>query len=464
MAYGLLSTGYNGKPFQVCRDEVSALVRAKRGTSADVSDGSLLGQIIAINAERESQLWDLGAAIVSAYDPDAAIDAAQDAIAALSGTFRAAARASSTTLTLTGTPTTNVAASSQVAALSNGNLFKTKLAATIATLPAWAGATSYVLGARVTNAGNAYQCTVAGSSTGAAPTGTATAIPDGVSALVWTYLGAGTGAVDVGGLSVTLDAIVALARDLSVIKTPVGGWQGVINLTDAVPGALQQTNESLRITREAELSQSGSGTPDAIRAAILAITGVTACFVFHNDTDVIDGNGQNPHTVQAVVTGGADAAIASVLFANVGAGLLTFGTTSVVVLDSQGTAQTYKFTRPTALPIYVDITLTYNPALPTKGGYPTLGDAAVQAALSAFGAAIQVVGKDAVASSIGAAAFPVYVNGVLALGVQGVLDVTSTKISTAPGPTLSTTITVTPFQQAVLDTSRITVHSSPGTV
>jgi hypothetical protein len=518
MAYGLLSTGYNGKPFAVVRDELGVLVRAKRGASSDISDGSFLGQWIAIMAERESTMWDLGGAIVSAYDPDAATDASQDAVCALTGTFRAAAFASKATETLCGVPNTVVPTGTKFKTVSTGALFQTQADATIAMLAAWAAGV-YTLGARVTNAGRAYQCIAAGTSAAAGPTSTSADYTDG-GGVHWTYMGEGTGAVDVAVQSVTLDAITAVARDITVIQTPVGGLQSAINLTDAVPGAAQQTNESLRVTRENELAQSGSGTADAIRAEILQVVGVTSCTVFHNDTDVTDVNGTPPHTVRAVVTGGDDTAIATVLFQNVPGGITTDGTTSIGITDSMGTVQTYKLTRPAAQNVYVDVTLTYNPAAVAKGGYA--GDVATKNAIAAFGTSNQGVGKDAVASSIGAAAFPVYVNGALVLGVQGVLDVSQTLIYTdvigaavawAPttayvatvgarsvvtndggrtyicitggtsagsgGPQgtgtdivdgtvhwrfLGNTLTITPFQQAVLDTSRTTVHSSAGTV
>jgi uncharacterized phage protein gp47/JayE len=517
--YGLLTTGYNGKPFAVIRDELGAAVRAKRGPSADISDGSLLGQMIAISAEREASLWDLGAAIVSAADPDAATDAAQDALCALTGTFRSAARASKATVTLCGTPNTLIATGTKIATVSTGALFQTQANATIATLATWAPTTGYVLGARVTNASRAYQCTAAGTSAGSGgPTTTAAGITDG--SAHWTYLGEGIGAVDVTAQSLVLDAIVAAARDLTVIQTPVGGLQSARNLTDATVGAPQQTNESLRVTRDDELAQSGSGTADAIRAQLREIAGVTSCTVFHNDTDATDANGLPPHSVRAVVTGGDDTAIATVLFGNVPAGLTTDGTTTISITDSQGTPQLYKFTRPAAQNIYVDITLTYNPDSIARGGYT--GDAAVKAAIAAFGASSQGVGKDAVASSIGAAVFPVNVNNVLVIGVQGVLDVVQvliytdvigTAVAWAPttayvatvgarsvvtndggrtyicitagtsagsgGPTgtgtditdgtahwryLGNTISISQFQQASLDTGRITVHSSAGTV
>ena len=434
------------------------------GASIDVSDGSLLGQTIGIMAERYGALWDLAQAVDGSLDPDEATGVQLEALCALTGVFRAAATHSSTTLTLTGTVSTVVTSGSQAKTVSTGLAWETLASATIASVSAWAAATAYAAGARVKNGGNVYQCTIAGTSAGAGgPTTTATAITDNT--VTWTYLGAGAGAVDVAARSVATGPITGAARDIATIYTPVGGWSSVINVADAILGADEQTDESLRVTREAELAQSGTSPPDAIRAAILAISGVTSCTVFYNNTDIatgtlILGNVLPPHSVEALVVGGTDQTILNVLFANVAAGIAFAANGTIVagtVTDSQGVAQAVQFSRPGAVNIYVDITYKKDPAT-----YPSDGDTQVKNAIVAYGQRAGV-GKDAVASGIAAAIFPVYVNGVLVVGVAGVLDVTATLISTTPGPTLPTTITISDHQQAVYDSTRITLHTSNAT-
>ncbi len=520
--YGLLATGFAAMPAAIAHDQMVASVRAKRSVSSDVTDGSVLGQFIGILSEREGSLWDAINAVASSADPDAATDAAQDDVCTITGTFRRAARSSIATCILTGVPATVIGAGSQ-GKTSAGNLFVTANDATIATVLERVALAVHVIGDRVVQSvvggfARVYQCTTGGTSNASASGGlTVTDLviaTDGT--VVWTYIGDGSGAVDAPLYSIVKDAIAAAARDLT-INTPVGGWQTLTNLTDATLGALRQTNESLRVTRDAEISEAGSGTADSIRAKIRAIDGVTACSVFHNETDAVDGNGQPAHSVQALVVGGTDAAIGAVLLANVDAGIITFGTTPIDVLDSMGTTQHYFFTRLSQVNAYVDVTLTYNPALASKGGYPTTGDTDVKTAVAGLN---PPGGKDLVASSTGAVAFPVYVNGVLVLGVQGVLDVTTlvytdvigaaaawlalTAYSATPGSRsvvtndartyicvtagtsaasggpigtgtnitdgtahwyfLGTTISVDAFHIAMLDSSRVTVHSTAGAV
>jgi hypothetical protein len=236
MAFGLLPTGYTPKTQAVCRDEMTSAIQLLRGPSFDCSDGSLWGQWLGIFSEREAALWDLGQAIDASQDPDKATGAAQDALAALTGTLRDSARASIVVETLTGTPTTLVPLGTQINTASTGDGFATVQNATIIAGIAWLAAHAYLAGDRVTNASRMYVCIIAGTSAGSGgPTTTGTAIVDNTA--TWRFLGAGTGNIDVVMVSIAKDAIVAGAYDLSVIATPVGGLQGAANILDATVGA-----------------------------------------------------------------------------------------------------------------------------------------------------------------------------------------------------------------------------------
>ena len=455
--YGLTAQGFVPEPFVNVRADISAAVQAQRGASTDVSDGSLLGVLIAVVSEREASLWDLGQVIYSAFDPDAATATAEDAIAALTGTFRAAAMPSTVTETFAGTPTTVVPSGTKWKTASTGAVFATTASATIVALAAWAGTTGYTAGAslglgnRVTNAGNCYECITSGTSAGfGGPTTTAADITDGTAH--WKYIGQGTGVVDQLMDSTSNGPIVATAGDLSVVVTPVGGVNSATNLLDAAPGQLVMTDASLRTLRIAELGGSGNSPVDAIRAAVLKVANVTSCTVYANTSDVIDGNGQAPHSVQAVIVGGAAADIAACLWANVAAGINTVGNTSQSTPDSQGLPHTMNWTIPTAVPIYVTVTLKYNSAIPYGG------DAAVQTAIAAFGNA-QGIGVNAFAVPLGAQAFTVA--GVYNVPRAGSLG--GTLIGLAASPSSDADIAITIFQQATYDTSRIVVSSSGGT-
>lgn len=460
IAYGLTQTGFVAKSTDVVRQQINANLQASYGASFDVSDASVAGELAGITAAAVGDAWDGSQGASAAFDPDGASGSALDALSALTGTFRAPLKSSTfvigiNPLTLTGTPSTPVAQGSLAAATSTGAQFATAALAIITTVSAWTPSTTYAVGARATNGGNVYQCTAeTGPSAGSGgPSGTGTAITDG--GVTWRWLGAGGGAVDVTATSVDPGPIVGASGDVTVIATPVGGWSNVVNLLDATLGALQQGDSSLRATRTAELASSGSATADAIRAELLEVPGVAAASVIVNNTDGYSG-GAPPHSIECIVIGGTDLAVAQAIFSQVAAGIATIGigsgATLVTVTDSQGQPQVIQFTRPTQTLIYVAIAVTYDPSV-----YATSGDALVAEAVADWGNA-RGVGADSVAVALGAQAFTV--PGVLDVPRTGSLG--GTLISTSASPTSDATIVIDQRHIAVYDTSRVSVTSTAG--
>ena len=458
--FGLTLDGFVTPQLTDVRADLAAAMQAAFGASIDMGDMSIFGQIVGILAERLELIWQGMQAVAASQDPDQATGAALDALCALTGTVRPAASYSTVTLTLTGDPSTVVPIASTAATPSapgstspSTNQFTTTGAATLVALTAWAINTTYATNARVTANGQAFLCTVGGesASTGLGPVTTSAGVP-GITpitdnAATWVYLGLGTAAVDQGALATLTGPITGTADDITIIVNPFSGWSGVINLADAVQGRNIATDAELRQLRVLELSGEGSSSQDSIRAALLLVSTVTAATVFVNNTDTVDVNGQPPHSVQAMVLGGADQDVRDCLFANVAAGIATFGTTTGTSTDSQGVTHEIDFTRPITVPIYIAITLTYDATL-----YPADGDTEVADAIVTFGD-LFATGKDVTSTGILAQAFT----------VSGVLDVQSCYIGTAPSPVTSTTIAVDLFHLATFDPSRITVTSSQAT-
>lgn len=445
---GLTSTGFVPATLTEIRTEIENELKAAFGSSIDVADEAPLGQLSAIAAERFALLWELIEAIVTSMDPDKATGTELDAICALTGTVREAAKSSTVTATLTGTAATAVPSGSQASVASTGVKFKTTANTTIAAVTAWAPTTAYVLGDRVNNdtPDRIYQCVTAGTSAGSGgPTGTGTGISDNT--VSWDYLGDGDGAVDAAAESVDTGPKVALSRTLTTIETPVSGWSSVINVLDAALGRDIETDAALRVRREDELAAAGTSPVDAIRAALLDVLNVTTVSLFVNNTDVTDGDGVPPHAVEALVQGGTDQAIFDALLTNVAAGIATHGTTSGTATDSEGNSHAMKFTRPTEKEVYIDITLTYDATL-----YPADGDTQVKSAVATQGNK-SAPGKDVVSSAVKAWAF----------GVAGVLDVSLAEIGLTTSPSSEATIAIAPRDIAKYDTSRITVSSSAAT-
>lgn len=439
MAYGLLPAGFFPKPLEVVDEELNDAVRAQTG----VTPVGRLKKILGIVANALAELWEQAETIYAAGDPDAALESALEQLCALTGTVREAAAPSTVTLTLTGDDATLVPSGSRAATSTTEMEFETLDDATLVAVPAWVTATAYAEDDQVTRGGYVWQAYNAGTSdTG--PTGDGGTSSDGD--ITWIWLGSGTASVDVASASVVLDAVVAESGDITSIVTAVSGWSGVVNLLDADLGKLVETDESLRIRRETELSAAGGPTPDAIRAALLDLEDVTSATVFYNDTDA-EVDGMPPHSVEALVRGGDNQVIFDCLLANVAAGILTHGGVDGTAVDSEGTSHAISFSRPTEIDIYVEISVTYDATL-----WPVDGEDQIAAAIVAWGDA-RNTGADAVASAISAQAF----------SIPGVFDVTDVDIGTAPAPTLGTTIAISARELAVYDTSRVSVTATPGT-
>lgn len=440
--YGLLSTGFNPATADEVIEAIKQGLRDRFGASLPVDDSTFEGALASLVGMQIGAVWEASEALAGAMDPDAASAALLDALCAITGTTRDDETNSTAVLTLTGTTGTIVTGGSRVALDSDDEVeFATDEDATLSALTAWVNTTAYVVGDRRTNSSRAYVCITAGTSAGSGgPTTTAADITDGT--VHWRYVGEGTAAVDVDATADETGPVVATSGDLSVIVTPISGWSSAINLLDADLGRDDETDASLRVKREQELSGGGASTPDAIRAAVLDVDGVTICTVFYNDTDTTDADGIPPHAVEVLVVGGEDQDIWNALGASVAAGIGMHGDEVGTWTDSEGVSHAAAFSRPEERTIYVDVVLTKVAA--TYGG-----DDAVKQAIVTLGDALGI-GYDVSAYRI----------GVFVATVAGVFEVTDVDIGVTAAPTTGITVTVTNRQIAVFDTSRITVASS----
>ena len=389
-SYGLLPEGFVPKPQTVIKEELDTVYKntfgAQLGSEPDCSipADSVAGQRIGLHAERMAELWDVGQALASSFDPDNATGRALDILAAITGTTRNQERKTVGTVALTGDPATVVPAGAIVSIPVVGTRFALDLGGTLVAVSAWVVNTVYSLGARVTNGAapaRVYQAVAGGTSAlvGPGPSGTGASIVDAT--VTWSYVGDGTAAVDATFAALDPGPFAALTGQITSIESPVSGWLSVRNMTDAAIGAYVETDASLRNRREAELAGRGNGPVPAIRADILKIGQGTAnavldCVVFENYTDVVDVNGLPPHSFEAVVLGGLDADIRQVIFETKPAGIKPHGSVTGTVTDSTGISHTIKFSRPTSYTIWIEVDVTYNAAK-----WPLDGIAQVKAAI-----------------------------------------------------------------------------------
>jgi hypothetical protein len=139
----------------------------------------------------------------------------------------------------------------------------------------------------------------------------------------------------------TTGPLTAASGALTKIESPVSGWLAVTNTGPAIAGSNVETDEDYRARRNEVLAEEGGST----------LAGIVA-------DEVTDPTGMPPHTFEVIVRGGDDSAIANSIWKNKPAGVDSYGTTSINVLDEAGNVQLVRFSRPTLKTINVNVSAT----------------------------------------------------------------------------------------------------------
>ncbi len=249
----------------------------------------------------------------------------------------------------------------------------------------------------------------------------------------------------------TAGALEILAGQLEVIAEPLTGWNSVTNALDGDTGLADDTDVSLRLRREAELTAQGASFVDAIRADILDPDdglgdNITHCRVIENVTDSVDDNGLPGHSFEVIARGVAmgapeGQALAEFIFENKPAGIETYGTESDEVIDSQGNTHTIGYSWIDTVDVYLEIDLVVDPVT-----FPLDGDDQVIAALLAV-EDTYAPGSDIIAERLKAAAFT----------VTGVIDVDELRLGLTASPVGTVNLAVGLREIGDLDSSRIEV-------
>jgi uncharacterized phage protein gp47/JayE len=385
--FGVTPTGFVPKTIEDILSEIEADQKQAFGAGLDVSAETPIGQINGIMAAKFAELWEVSQAVDANQDPDTATDAGLDGVAAITGTLR-----------------------------EGDTLGTVSLLATLSGVgPVPAGSVVQVLG----DPTNRW--------------------------VLDTAAGPGPGAFAVQATAETAGRFVATAGAISVIVTPVAGWDSVTNPLDATPGEDADTDAELRLRREQELQGAGP-TVNAIRAQILGVDGVTSATVLQNVTDLVDAFGLLPHSIRAIVSGGVDAEIAQAIFDNLAAGINTNGATLVLVEDSEGISHNIRLDRPTVVPILIEVDVDVD-----ADDYPVDGDDLIDAALIAYQEASIPPGEDVFRLKL---VVPICT-------VAGVVNVTRLQISIDPAAVADQDIAIALDEAADFDTTRITVVSTP---
>ncbi|MCK6585966.1 MAG: baseplate J/gp47 family protein, partial [Polyangiaceae bacterium] len=343
--WGVLSTGFKRKTVEEILSDIVTREKGEISASLNTATETPIGQLNGIFAAAVGQVWELAEAVNSSFDPANAHYQALTQLSLLTGTQRQPATRSKVTATV------------------NLNGGVTLPAGSVASVSGTPSARFRTLVDVVAPAGPAANYSVAMEAEQTGP-------------------------------------VAANAGTLTVIATPVSGWNSVTNASSATLGRVEETDLELRLRRSAELRAQGTSPLDALRADLLELDGIDQAVVFENVSDLVV-DGMPPHSIEAVVFDDpsiANALIAGLLWANKAAGIQAYGETVTTVTDSAGYDHTVGFTRATQRLVYLDFDVTIDPDL-----YPADGDDQVAAAAEDYATANYRIGGDVILRRLEAA-------------------------------------------------------------
>jgi len=405
MAFGVTPQGFNRARLDDVKGEIEVTLRALLGKNINLLPEGVLGQIVGLVADRESDIWEILEAVYDSYYPDTSEDVSLDRVGDISGIKRLGATKSfidNLDVLLFGTPGTIITLGSQMSVDGTPtSVFETLSSVTLLagldevqtlTLSATPGSGTFkinilsvagtitVIGSfddtatilqtkintALTTAGlDVDTITVAGDVNSGGPliltfsgddengfgkrdvalvTITENGLDDGGPVTVIpseTTKGVVQGSVNVQ--AVDTGPTIANTGTLSVIDTPISGWDTLVNIADATVGRDVETNTDFRVRREQQIARAGAATPPAVFADVSNVDDVTAVIVFFNNLAIVDLDGRPPHSVDIVVQDGDEDEITQAIFDTVGGGITFVGDITKVFTDDQGFSQTIKF-------------------------------------------------------------------------------------------------------------------------
>lgn len=306
--HGLDKTGFTPKRLDTILDEINSDTKSIFGESLNVSPSSPDGQFNGVNAESRADLWELALAVYAAFDPKAAQGTALSRLVQLNGITRKAATFSTAVCTFTGINGTVIPVGFEVAVAGGGEIFKTVSSGTIT-----------------------------------------------------------AGLANIDMIAVNSGQIVAEAGTLTSIVSPLNGVVTVTNALSADVGANEETDIELRKRQTFSTQQASQYLIGTMYGAILKLDNVKSVFIHENDTPFTNSLGIPAHSFNAIVAGGDDNEIAETIRILKTPGVMSFGNTSVNVIDEQGITRVVKFSRPTLVDIYVTINTTETTQFPGDG-------------------------------------------------------------------------------------------------
>lgn len=154
-----------------------------------------------------------------------------------------------------------------------------------------------------------------------------------------------------------LGAIDALPNTINIMETVVAGVSSVNNpAANYITGESGESSSEFRLRRSKTLAAPSQGFDESLEAQLLNLDTVTQAKVYDNRTNQ-EVNGIPAHTVWAIVEGGDPTEIGRVIYNNVPPGIPMKGDENVIISKQNGDIQKIFYDLPTAVQLYVNLTI-----------------------------------------------------------------------------------------------------------
>lgn len=474
MSEFVTSTGLNRKTLQELRLEFENKFKQVFGVAFETAVDSPNGLLISQLALSYNELWELAQEIYSSLDPNQAVGAALDARAAFNGVSRKPATActvdavlytngSSATIpagslarrqrgnlnfSLDETVTISRSSCDELLIIDDGSAKNTEYVFHFAfgdvTLNnSTSASNAAVLATAIHNAGGYSEITTRGivvRSMDDSPVGITGAMPDDF--IIQSGANGKFTAVETGYQTCEIG-------ELDEIAVAVSGWSAVYNYTAGVPGEDLESDESLRMRREAAAKvRKSKATDPATEAALLDVPGVTTARVFSNRGFDTNADGVPGKSFMSLVVGGTDADVARCIYENQPSGIQSWGNTTVNVTDSHGFEQQISFSRPT--PKYLWVKFYYR--VYDEEVFP--GEDAIKKAMVEWAEKQYTMGKDVIPTRIPGGIYDLVAGIGVAMAYVALTDSPDTVPSSGDYSSVAA-LSIHPFEYAVLEEDRI---------
>ena len=468
------STGLNRKTLQELRLEFENKFKQVFGVAFETAVDSPNGLLISQLALSYNDLWELAQEIYSSLDPNQAVGAAHDARAAFNGVSRKPALPCTVDAVLYTSGDSATIPAGSLAKRQRGNLnFSLDETVTISrascdelliiddgssknteyvfhftfgdvTLNNSTSASNIaVLATAIHNAGGYSEITTRGivvRSMDDSPVGITGSMPSDFIILAgkkgsFTAVNEGLQTCEIG--------------ELDTIAVGVSGWNSVYNYVAGEPGEDLESDESLRLRREAAAKvRKSKATDPATEAALLDVPGVTTARVFSNRGFDTNADGVPGKSFVSLVVGGTDADVARCIYENQPSGIQSWGNTTVNVTDSHGFEQQISFSRPT--PKFLWVKFHYR--VYDEEVFP--GEDAIKKAMVEWGEKQYTMGKDVIPTRIPGGIYELVAGVGVAMAYVALTDSPDTVPSSGDYSGVEA-LAILPFEYAALEEDRI---------